>query len=201
MSNDNNKSGYDFLKFENQMEPAPGRLLVANPFLPDSNFKRSVILLTEHDDEQGTLGYVLNKPIDLKLEDVVKDLPAFEGTLFYGGPVQLDTLHFVHRRPDLFDETHAITDELYWSGSFDMLRLLLQSEQLGAQDIRFFVGYAGWAPGQLQGELEQESWVVTPATPAIVFEEDPEKLWQLTLQQMGQTYAIMSQFPEDPRMN
>jgi putative transcriptional regulator len=191
---------YDFLRFENQMEPAAGRLLVANPFLPDSNFKRSVILLTEH-GEEGSVGFVLNKPIDLKLEDVVKDFPAFGGKLFYGGPVQLDTLHFVHRRPDLFDRTTQVTEEIYWGGNFDMLRILLQSEQLQPSDIRFFVGYAGWGEEQLKGELEQHSWVVTPATEEIIFEEDPEKLWQLTLQKMGETYAIMSNFPEDPRMN
>jgi len=191
---------HDFLRFDSPMAPAAGCLLVANPFLSDPNFRRAVVLLTECNAE-GAFGLVLNKPIQLELTDLVKDLPANEERVHYGGPVQLDTLHFLHRRGADFSNCTPVREDICWGGNFDMLRLLMQSGELSHSDIRFFVGYAGWSGGQLEKEVAEQGWVVTPATPELVFAEEPETIWPLTLRQMGARFEVMANFPEDPSLN
>ena len=193
--------GLPLFDFSNQLAPAPGRLLVANPLMPDGSFKRSVILLTEHHETEGTLGFILNREMDLQLSDVldITDIDTF--ALSNGGPVQMDTLHFVHRVPDIFPNSDEICEDVYWGGSFDMLRLHLQNQRLNTTEVKFFVGYAGWSPGQLAGEIEQESWVVCPGNAEIVFETEPESLWRKALLLMGDTYKTIANFPKDPRLN
>lgn len=194
------QEGFDVFSLKNRHEPAPGMLLVANPFLPDGNFKRAVVLLTEH-NEGGSVGFVINKPVDLTFTDIVPEFPIDEVDLGYGGPVQLDTLHFLHKRPDLFSDCSPIFAEVCWGGDFDELRTRMDTRELSTYDVRFFVGYAGWAPDQLDQEIEDESWLVVPATEDLVFEDSPEKLWRKVLKSLGGRYAVMAGFPVDPRMN
>lgn len=192
--------GLDFLRFQNRMAPEVGRLLVANPFLPDNNFRRTVVLIAEHNDD-GTVGFVINKPVELRIAEVVNDFPDVDCPLAYGGPVQLDTLHFLHHRPELFDPCTPIADGVCWGGDFNTLRVGLDTGVLSPAEVRFFVGYAGWAPTQLAEEIANESWIVTPANRELVFTHDPDTLWRRILRQMGEDYVHIANFPEDPRMN
>lgn len=181
--------------------PAKGDLLISEPFLPDPNFERSVILLCEH-NEEGSLGFVLNKPTALKLQDALDEAAGFDKTLYAGGPVQMDTLHFIHRSVGLADQAENIGNGIYWGGDFERLLTMMNTRQLPPEDVKFFVGYSGWSAGQLEKELEQNSWIVCKgATEQQVFQMSPDLLWRQVLASMGGKFKMYSNYPIDPRLN
>ena len=190
----------DFFKYHNKLKPERGKLLISEPYLPDPNFERTIILLCEN-NEEGSFGFVLNKPSMAKVTEVMEDIKGFEGFAMVGGPVQQDTLHYIHRHPDLEDAVQ-IKENIYWGGNFEQLLFLLESGQLSASDVRFFLGYSGWSAGQLEEELEQDSWIVSDLlSEEIVFDTEPEGMWKKTLKVMGGRYSMFSNYPKDPRLN
>ena len=175
--------------------------MISEPFLPDPNFERSVILICEH-NEEGSLGFVLNKPTGHQLSDVLEESESFGQPLYQGGPVQLNTLHFIHRAADLIPEGNTVREDIYWGGDYEQLLSLMNTRQLDPNDIRFFVGYSGWAPGQLEEELEEDSWFVYQQTSSHdVFDASAEDLWRKVLKNMGGKYRMFSNYPTDPRLN
>ncbi|MBS1544485.1 MAG: YqgE/AlgH family protein [Bacteroidetes bacterium] len=190
----------DFFKYRNKLKPERGKLLISEPYLPDPNFERTIILLCEN-NEEGSFGFVLNKPSMAKVTEVMEDIKGFEGFAMVGGPVQQDTLHYIHRHPDLEDAVQ-IKENIYWGGNFEQLLFLLESGQLSSSDVRFFLGYSGWSAGQLEEELEQDSWIVSDLlSEEIVFDTEPEGMWKKTLKVMGGRYSMFSNYPKDPRLN
>jgi putative transcriptional regulator len=190
----------EFFRYKNKLKPERGRLLISEPFLPDPNFERTVVLLCEH-NEEGSFGFVLNKPSILKVNEVMEDIGAIDNLVFVGGPVQQDTLHFINRTSGLPNAVE-IADKVFWGGDFESLITMCDTKQLGSNDIRFFLGYSGWGPGQLEAELEQESWIVCDfVTNQLLFDTDPQLLWRKALDSMGGRYSIYSNYPVDPRMN
>jgi putative transcriptional regulator len=177
-----------------------GDLLVAKPFMDDPYFKRAVVLLCEHTDK-GSMGFVLNKPIDMKINDIISDFPPIEAGLFYGGPVQTDTLHYLHRAGNLLEDSVSVGHGVYWGGDFDNLRFLIESRLLLAEDIRFFVGYAGWDPGQIQEEIEMDSWFTAPFDANYVFKSPPEALWSLVMRHKGDAFEVLSHLPDNITWN
>lgn len=169
--------------------------------MADANFQRTVVLLVEHNDE-GSLGFVLNRRLDVTLGEMMHDLAMPGAQVFLGGPVENTTLHYVHRRDDLIG-AQEITEGVFWSGDFLSLQRWIQEGSLAPEDILFFVGYSGWGPGQLQAELDRKSWIVAPATEELVFRPDPDgqDLWRDVLQSLGDRYRIISNYPIDPRLN
>ena len=176
-----------------------GSLLLAEPFMADLNFKRSVILICEHNDE-GTVGFTLNHPSEQTLDEAFEDIPDFQAPLYYGGPVQPDTLHYVHTLANL-DEAVEIVPGLYWGGNFETLKTMINNGEVGMDDIRFFLGYSGWGDGQLQGEMKEHSWMTHQARPSHVFTNSSTDLWKSILKEKGGDYSIMVNFPEDPALN
>lgn len=177
-----------------------GVLLIAQPFLADSVFTRSVILLCEHSDE-GSLGFVLNKPTDLNLEDLLPDIHAPELIVKQGGPVQLDTLHLLHRMEAALGGT-KVNEGVFWGGSFEILQELIHNKTLDNPDnIRLFLGYSGWSPGQLEGELKEGSWLITDPTPDLLFDTHPDKLWEKAIYDLGNDYRYLLNLPKDPQLN
>jgi putative transcriptional regulator len=184
-------------------DAAPGQLLLANPFLGDENFKRTVVLLVEHSSD-GSLGFVLNRITGVRVVDALDgldDTTPFAGHLYLGGPVQLETLSFVHRLGPLADGAVRIGNGLYWGGDFERLKQMLREGRVEPDEVRFFMGYSGWGEGQLTTELTEKSWILHPANQASVFEPTPQHLWRNVLRSKGQEYAMMANFPEDPRLN
>jgi putative transcriptional regulator len=189
----------EFFKYGNKLKPEKGRLLISEPFLPDPNFERTVVLLCDH-NEEGSFGFVLNKPSILKVNEVMEDI-ALDSLVFVGGPVQQDTLHFINRNVGVTNAVE-IVDSVFWGGDFDNLITLTDTKQLSNSDIRFFLGYSGWGPGQLDSELEQESWIVCDfVTNQLLFDTPPELLWRKALDNMGGRFSVFSNYPLDPRMN
>jgi len=186
---------------KNIPEPERGDLLISEPFLNDPNFERTVVLLCEH-NEQGTFGLVLNKKTDLLLDDVLSDPVDYSGILNLGGPVEQNTLHFVHRRQQALEGAIDLGNGLAWGGDFEQIKLMLSTGQLHEDDIQFYLGYSGWAEGQLREELDANSWFVKKgSTHEEVFEMSPEELWKSVLKTMGGKYKVFSNYPVDPRLN
>lgn len=183
----------------NFKEPAKGRLLISEPFLPDPNFQRSVILLCDHNND-GSFGLVLNKKMGVRMENVLPDLDL-DVPVFRGGPVELNTLHFLHTIPDLIDNSQQVTENIFWGGDFEKLKFLASTKQLNHDNIRFFIGYSGWGAGQLNMELSQNTWFITDGEINNFFVEDDEKYWRTVLKDMGGKFKVMSNFPDDPSLN
>jgi putative transcriptional regulator len=177
-----------------------GDLLIAEPFASDKSFERSVVLLCEH-NEEGSFGLVWNKTAELMLADVLDDDVYPDIPLFFGGPVSQNTLHFIHRRPDLIERSTKVLDGVYWGGNFQEVRKMLNVGSLPLRDIRFFLGYAGWNEEQLNDELKQNAWIVSRNDVDFLFDTPVEQFWRSTLRQMGGEYKVLSNYPLDPRLN
>ena len=181
--------------------PQRGDLLISEPFLPDPNFERTVVLICEN-NQDGCIGFILNKPSMLNLGDVFEEFDFFEKKLLIGGPVQQDSMHFLHRGELNINDGTRIGEGIYWGGNFEQLKILMQDSRVNPNDVLYFLGYSGWAPGQLDEELKENSWIVSPdATADQVFDLDPELLWREVLKTMGGKFRMFSNYPTDPRLN
>ena len=182
------------------ISPARGTLLIANPFLKDPNFIRSVIFLCEHKDE-GSFGFVLNKKFTKTLGDLVPELEEYDIPVYYGGPVQKDTIHFLHQYPDLIPGGEEVLEGVYWGGNFESLVSYVKNNDIKPDKIRFFIGYSGWGEGQLNVELAEKSWLTVEAIRKLIFNEEPENIWKNSLKHLGGEYEMMVNFPIDPQLN
>jgi putative transcriptional regulator len=190
----------EFFNYKNRVEPGKGKILVSEPYLPDPNFERTIILLCEHNDE-GSFGFIMNKPSLAKLADVMQDLKDIDAPVFIGGPVQQDTLHYIHRLSNL-EESIEVMDGIYWGGNFDQLVSLIETKQVAASDIKFFLGYSGWSVGQIEEELKEDSWIVSDqVNEELLFDIKAEAMWQYALKRMGGRFSVYSNYPQDPRLN
>lgn len=176
-------------------------LLLAEPFLDDLYFKRSVVLLAQHSMEEGSVGFILNKPTDLNVDEVIPDFPDFDAPIFSGGPVEQDRLNYLHILGDKLEDSIEILPGLFWGGDFDQLAFLVDTKQITSAQIRFFLGYSGWEPLQLEREIREKSWFTTQASLKWVFHDKSRELWRLVLRTMGDSYAIIANFPDDPSLN
>jgi putative transcriptional regulator len=182
-------------------KPYGGCLLLAEPFMEDPNFKRTVIILAQHNEEDGSFGFVLTRQAPLALENVVDGFEGFEAPLFIGGPVAIDTLHYLHTVGDLLPGSVEVVSGLYWGGNFEILQELVHEGKVKPEQFKFFLGYSGWDAGQLEEEMEDDSWIVHPAKARYVFKTESINLWKKVLQEKGGDYAMMVNFPENPILN
>lgn len=190
---------FDFFKYRNQLKPEKGRLLISEPFLNDPNFERTVVLLCEH-NQDGSFGFVLNKQSIVKIKDVLGDL-AVDSEAFIGGPVQQDTIHYLHRI-DHLPEAIPIADTIYWGGDFEALQSGLDIGTIQAADVRFFLGYSGWGAGQLEEEIKEDSWIVCDyISSELLFDITPDQMWRQALSNMGGRFSVYSNYPIDPNLN
>ncbi len=175
-----------------------GDLLIAEPFMKDSNFKRTVTLICEHDAE-GTIGLVLNRPSIFKINEMIPNFPAFQGEVYYGGPIGMDRLNYIHSYGDMLPNSFHIKDNLYWNGDFDRLKSLIKEKKILPHNIRFFAGYAGWGAGQLEDEIQEKSWIISKNYPEIF--KMSEYMWHDVLVKMGGENKLIATLPEDPTLN
>ncbi|MFT3933264.1 MAG: YqgE/AlgH family protein [Chitinophagaceae bacterium] len=182
------------------IEPGPGILLIADPFLKDPNFKRTVVFLCEHQDE-GTFGFVLNRKYEYSLNELVNNAADITLPVYYGGPVQMDTIHFLHQYPEEIPGGTEILKGIYWGGDFEMALQMIRSGQADAARIRFFIGYSGWGEGQLKDELKEKSWLLAEATRKIVFPKEIAETWKDAIRLLGSEYEMLINFPTDPQLN
>lgn len=184
----------------NAHAPAPGRLLVSQPYLSDPYFRRSVVLLCMHDGE-GSFGFVLNRYIDMKVDELVGGMPKIGSRVSIGGPVQSDNLYYLHTLGPRIEGSVSVMDGIHMGGDYAQLRAVLATDPKLAKHVRFFVGYSGWSSDQLDKELEDRAWLVHPADKRRVMNTQLDDLWADTLRGMGPAYAPLANFPEDPTLN
>ncbi|HRE41564.1 MAG TPA: YqgE/AlgH family protein [Ignavibacteria bacterium] len=181
------------------MKPDKGKILISAPFLNDT-FKRSVIYLTEH-NENGTVGFIINKKLNINLSEIVDDFPDIDTNLYMGGPVQQEILNVIHRLGDIIEDSFKVQDGIYWGGNYEQIKSLINTGVIKKDDMIFFLGYSGWSAEQLEGEIKQKSWIVTDIDEEKLFSENDKSLWSGLLREMGGEYKILSTYPEDPIVN
>jgi putative transcriptional regulator len=178
-----------------------GALLYADPMLHDAYFGRSVILITSH-DEQGTVGFIVNKKLDVTLNDILPEPLPIDFEVFYGGPVSNDTLYFVHSMGNQVPESVPVGKKIYWGGDFKVVAELIANHEIDSSNVKFFIGYAGWGSGQLDEELRANSWVVGHETPRFIFDEEAcNTSWKFKMDKLGSKYSVWANFPQNPSMN
>jgi putative transcriptional regulator len=177
-----------------------GKLLIAEPFMGDPNFDRSVILLCEINNK-GAIGFVLNQTSQYKLGDLITQNLYPDITVDEGGPVQQNTLHYLHNRPDIIEGGLEIMKDLYWGGNFEAIIKHLNFGILKPNEIKFFMGYAGWGAGQLEKEIGKNSWILSNTNSETVMKPKNESFWRETLKKLGGDFKVIANYPIDPRMN
>ena len=191
----------DLFRMENNnISPGKGKVLIAEPFLEGRYFKRSIVLLAEYNDD-GAVGFVLNKPINLSVDEVLINITHFDGDVFVGGPVDTNRIYYIHTLPELIPQSIHIVDNLYWGGDFGVLKDLIEKKLVLPHQVRFFAGYSGWSAGQLDEEINERSWLVSQLDVKEIMNLDNENLWGQALRQLGGKYRMWSNFPENPSMN
>jgi putative transcriptional regulator len=180
------------------MDSLRGQLLIASPSLLDPNFRRAVVLVTEHSDD-GAAGLVLNRPSPAEVAEVVPVLEPLvdDGDpVWVGGPVQPEAVLVLGEFPD--PEDAAVP--LFGSLGFPSLEEPDDVVPLTTRR-RVFAGYAGWGAGQLEDELDRDDWILEPAQPDDAFTDAPEELWRDVLRRKGGVYELVARMPEDPSLN
>ena len=190
----------DFFKITDQQVAQKGRVLISEPFLNDTYFKRSVVLLTEH-TKDGSVGFVLNKQVDLKVQDVIQDFPDIDASICIGGPVNTNTIHYIHTLGNLIPESVNVTNDIYWGGNFDVLKEMISSGAVQQHQVRFFLGYAGWGASQLEDELSENAWLVVELKPELIMKAESANTWSAILEKMDNKYQVWANFPENPGLN
>ncbi|MFT4678354.1 MAG: putative transcriptional regulator [Flavobacteriales bacterium] len=185
---------------KDNIEAGKGKVLLAEPFLDDPYFKRTVILLCEHNDE-GSFGFVLNNYIDVDLDQIIEALPEFETKISIGGPVKNSNLYYIHTLGDVIPDSIEIIAGIYMGGDFDKLRDKLAHGLIDKDQIRFFVGYAGWSANQLEEELKLKSWFVKDVNSGLLMNTGIDDLWKTIMRSMGKSGQIIANFPDDPTQN
>ena len=132
---------------------------------------------------------------------MVPELEAFEIPVYYGGPVQPDTIHFLHQYPDSIPDSFKVCNDIYWGGNFETVTVLIKNKSIDPAKIKFFIGYSGWGDGQLSSEIKEKSWLTVAATRNLVFNTPHNDVWKSSLQHLGGKYEIMINFPIDPQLN
>jgi putative transcriptional regulator len=179
-------------------ESLRGKLLVASPALLDPNFARTVVLITEHGDE-GAMGIVLNRPSDAAVDAVVPELAEIAGgePIWVGGPVQPEALVLLAEFSDPGAAAWIVVADVGLASADVDLDELAAAVRRG----RVYAGYSGWGPGQLEAEMEVDSWIIEPPLPVELFPEDPSSLWSDVLARKGGQYSLIARMPADPSQN
>jgi putative transcriptional regulator len=183
-----------------RVESLQGQLLIASPSLLDPNFRRTVVLVIEHNDD-GAAGIVLNRPSDSRIAEAVPQLEALgepEEPVFVGGPVEGGAVVVLAEFTDGSEPAVPVLGDAIGFAALDE-----EAEEIASvtNRRRVFAGYAGWGAGQLEDELAREDWILEPAHPDDVFADDPESMWSSVLHRKGGVYELVARMPEDPSLN
>jgi putative transcriptional regulator len=188
------------LSFKNSREPQRGGVLISDPFLDEDYFRRSVILLCDHNDE-SSFGFVLNNYLDIDLHELDAGFPDIQARISVGGPVETQKLYYIHTFKEIEESLH-VRDGLYFGGSFDEIKVRLYHNEVNKLNIRFFLGYSGWDKGQLKDELSSNSWIVVDnITNEELLNTGNNELWRHCLEKQGGNFKMISKFPLNPSNN
>lgn len=185
----------------NSVKPGSGKLLISEPLLQDAYFRRSVVLLIEHSDKEGSVGIMLNKPMEVSFNQIIKNSPVLNAGIYLGGPVEMGNIYFLHTLGQTIEDSIEISPGLYWGGNIDQVNELIQLNIVNESNIRFYVGYSGWEPKQLEKELKLNSWAVLKTKTIDIWNLPTEQLWDAMVGKLGMKFNFWTKMPEDPGMN
>lgn len=189
------------LSFTGSLQPAKGKILISDPFLDEDYFRRSVLYLCEH-NKDGSFGFVLNNFININLHELDENFPKINTNISIGGPIESNSLYFIHTLGDKIQNSILVKDGVYLGGDFQELSNLVREDITLINQIRFFIGYAGWSPNQLNDEISKNAWVVIQLNSKNELFNSPDKhSWKSYMEGLGGKFKIMSKFPIDPRDN
>ncbi|MDZ4666329.1 MAG: YqgE/AlgH family protein [bacterium] len=180
--------------------PNSGQLLISEPFLADPNFRKSVVLLCEHELE-GSVGFILNHSTEFRTDDIITGLLSSNFPVFYGGPVEPNTLHFIHKSDQKINESFHLGEGVYWGGDIEEVNELLNKKLANSNDFKFFIGYSGWAVGQLQAEIDQKAWWLGHLNHEAIFTDEISEIWPTCVKNLGSDFAYLADSPEDYNWN
>lgn len=185
------------ISFENKRKAQKGKILLSDPFSNDDYFGRSVVYLCDHNSE-GSFGFVLNNYIDLDLHEIAKNFPNIKTKVSIGGPVETQSIFFLHTLGEKIEGSQLVGDGIYVGGDYSQLLDLIDQKKITNKQIRFFLGYSGWTKGQLQEEIENHAWIVVPViNKNEVMDFNIDKLYEHYMRREGKKYDLLSQFPSD----
>lgn len=189
--------GERFKIHSNSLEPKRGNILISEPLMNDLHFGRSVILLVDHEESEGSFGVIINKTLNVGVSQIVDEFPDFEAPAYLGGPVCDNQLFFVHTLGEMIPESSPIIDGLFWGGDSDTLKTLISTGIANESNTRFYLGYSGWDAGQLVSELVRNTWLVGNITTQQLFSIPEEMMWQNFVHQAGTQYEMWKRFPKN----
>lgn len=177
-----------------------GNLLIATPStITDASFNRAIILLTEH-NEDGSVGFILNKPSSYILKDLIFEIDC-DFRVYIGGPVETENLYFIHRLPHLIPDSIEVSNGIFWGGNYEAVKKFLEKGLLKKDEIRFFLGYTGWSMDQLDAELKEKTWTLSTNNYLNLFTITNAKGWKERLLKMGGNNKLWANSPENPNLN
>lgn len=193
--------------YPTEQKPENGKILISDPFYIGDVFRHSVVLIASHVENEGTIGFILNKPIkDNILKKKIKkelNLKNYDVEIYIGGPVSTNQVFYIHKLPPaVIGGGLKIKENLYWGGEFDDILNALDNGIISESEIKIFIGYSGWAPNQLNDEIyKRNAWLVTDISEEEIFEISGEELWKYKLKQLDEKYRLWSIIPENPSLN
>lgn len=184
-----------------KIQPSSGYFLFADPKLVDSHFSKSIVFLMQHNAE-GSLGFIINKKLDVMVNDLIQTPLQLDFEVFYGGPVANDTLYFVHNLGTQVPDTTIIRESIGWGGDFNYISKLIEEDKIDESNLKFFIGYAGWDANQLETEINEKSWVLSNDEIYKVFNTaEVEEFWLEKMNSLGDKFSLWANFPQNPSLN
>jgi putative transcriptional regulator len=180
--------------------PQTGTLLIADPFLQDPNFMRNVVCLCEHNNE-GSFGFNLSKKLPITIGSLIAEIEDCNFPVYEGGPVQKEIVHVLHCYPSLIPESIPVCNDVYWGGNFAAVIEGIKNKLIEKDKIKFFLGYSGWAQGQLEDEMSEKSWLTVHGNNQLTMFTQATDIWGESLKQLGGKYIQLIHYPSDPQFN
>jgi putative transcriptional regulator len=189
------------LSFHNKQKAVQGCVLLSDPFTQDPYFSRSAILLCRHNKKE-TFGFVLTNYIEIDLHKLDENMPEIITKISFGGPVEKDNLFYIHTFGKEIEGAEKIMDTLYFGGDYEMLFELIKAEPKRINEVRFFIGYAGWDFEQLNNEMKDHSWIaVTNISGKEILSTSSDHFWKDCMTKQGSKFEMISNFPLNPNEN
>ena len=182
------------------LKPKKGRLLISEPSYNDSDFFKSIVLLTHHDHYES-IGLILNKSSETYLNEIFNDIKISGIPIYIGGPVSRNTLQFIHTLGNIIPETKEIYKGLYWGGDWDIVKSLINKNIINKNSMRFFAGYSGWSENQLNDEIKEKLWLVSACNKEVCMKHSSDLLWNQIVRLQDSPYKIWSNLPSNPNLN
>ena len=177
-----------------------GGILISDPSLEDPTFFKSVVLITYLSSNES-IGLVLNQPTNIYLHEILNDIPLNNLPIHIGGPVEKNSIHFIHKLGKTIPNTKQVSQDLYWGGDFNKVLELMSKNKISKDQIRFFAGYSGWSEDQLKNEIRENSWIVHQSNTNLCMQYSNETLWSKLIKTKKNKYAIWANMPKDPSLN